>query len=350
MQPVGYPCCPLAPRPNRSLEVLDMRRRRWLSPTVCSFVLPILVLASACKKEAAQTAGASKSGDPCQQYAEQICAQTGVSSPTCASFKTATEIMPPDACKAGIAGLSVTKTKLAQMRKLCDELASKLCKDVDDPTTCQMVQQQTANFPPAQCKTMLAGYANVLGQVKRIAMANKPLPPDKQAKIAAADAASFGPKDAKVTIVEFSDFQCPYCSKAAETVKELKKSYGEKVRFVFRHFPLDFHKQAHGAAQAAMAAHAQGKFWPYHDLLFANQSALQPADLEKYATAAGLNLNAFKSAMKQNTFTKAVDADLELGKDASVQGTPTMFLNGQRVSNPSDFKGLASLIDKELAK
>ena len=246
--------------------------------------------------------------------------------------------------------MAVTKTKLAQMRKLCDELASKLCKDVDDAKTCDMVKQQTANFPVAQCKSMMADYAKVLEQVRRIAAGNKPLPAEKQAKIAAGDVPAFGPKDAKVTIVEFSDFQCPYCTKAADTVKEIKKAYGDKVRFVFRQFPLDFHKQAHGASQAALAAHAQGKFWPYHDLLFANQSALQPADLEKYAKQLGLNMATFKSAMKDKTFTKTVDADLELGKEVDVQGTPTMFLNGEKVPNPTDFKALATMIDTKLAK
>ena len=332
-----------------------MQRRRPLELTYLCFILPILVLASACKKEAAQTSagktGASKSGDPCREYAEKVCAQSGGdSSPTCSSFKAATEVMPPEACRAGIAGLAVTKTKLAQLRKLCDELASKLCKDVDDPKACEMVQQQTANFPADQCKGMMADYAKVLEQVKRIASANKPLPADKQAKIAADDAPAFGPKDAKVTIVEFSDFQCPYCTKAAETVKEIKQKYGDKVRFVFRQFPLSFHEQAHGASQAALAAHAQGKFWPYHDLLFANQSALQPADLEKYAKQVGLNMATFKNAMKAKAYAKPVDADLELGKEVSVQGTPTMFLNGERVANPTDFKALAASIDTSLAK
>jgi protein-disulfide isomerase len=331
-----------------------MQRRRSLRLTYPLCLLPLLALGAACKKEAAQTSesktGASKSGDPCQEYAEKVCAQAGVGSPACGSFKSAAEIMAPEACKAGIAGLAVTKTKLAQARKLCDDLASKLCKDINDPKTCEMVQQQTANFPVAQCQSMMSDYAKVLDQVKRIAAANKPLPADQQAKIAAGDAPAFGPKDAKVTIVEFSDFQCPYCTKAADAVKAIKDKYGDKVRFVFRQFPLDFHQQAHGASQAALAAHAQGKFWPYHDLLFANQSALQPADLEKYAKQVGLNMAAFKKAMQEKTFTKPVDADLELGKEVSVQGTPTMFLNGERVANPTDFKALASSIDKELAK
>ena len=332
-----------------------MQRRRSLRLTPALSILPMLVLASACQKDAARApagkAGTSKAGDPCQQYAEKVCAETGGdTSAACGSFKSAAELMPPEACTAGIAGMAVTKTKLAQMRKVCDELAAKLCKDVDEPKACEMVKQQTANFPAAQCKGMMADYGKVLEQVKRIADANKPLPAEKLAKIAADDAPAFGPKDAKVTIVEFSDFQCPYCTKAADTVKEIKKKYGDKVRFVFRQFPLDFHKQAHGASQASLAAHAQGKFWPYHDALFANQSALQPADLEKYAKQVGLNMAAFTKAVKEKTFAKTVDADLALGQEVSVQGTPTMFLNGERVPNPTDFKALASMIDKKLAK
>ncbi len=331
-----------------------MQRRRSLSLASALFTLPLLVLASACKKEAAPApgaqSGAAKAGDPCQEYAEKVCTQAGAASPTCGSFKAAVEIMPPEACTAGIAGLATTKTKLANLRKLCDDLAAKLCKDVDDTKTCDMVKQQTTSFPVEQCKSMMSDYAKVLEQVKRIAAANKPLPADQQAKIAVGDVPAFGPKDAKVTIVEFSDFQCPYCTKAADAVKELKKAYGEKVRFVFRQFPLDFHKQAHEASQAALAAHAQGKFWPYHDLLFANQAALMPADLEKYAKQTGLNMAAFKTALKDKTHAKTVDADLALGQEVAVQGTPTMFLNGERVPNPTDFKAIAAMIDKELAK
>ena len=130
---------------------------------------------------------------------------------------------------------------------------------------------------------MMDNYPKVLAQLERMEAMNKPLSKELQDKLAASDAPSFGPKDAKVTIVEFSDFQCPYCTRAANAVKQIKEKYGDKVRFVFRQFPLNFHKKAFKASEAALAANEQGKFWAYHDTLFENQSKLDPADLEAHA-------------------------------------------------------------------
>src|SRR4029078_9380855 len=130
----------------------------------------------------------------------------------------------------------------------------------------------------------------------------------KVAEIAKSDAPAFGPDASPVTIVEFSDFQCPFCSRAASVVTQLKGKYGDKVHFVFRQFPLSFHKQAHLAAEASLAAHAQGKFWEYHDKLFADQTKLDRPALEATAKSVGLDVNAFKKALDANTFAPAVDA------------------------------------------
>jgi protein-disulfide isomerase len=169
--------------------------------------------------------------------------------------------------------------------------------------------------------------------------------------IAKADAPSFGPENAAVTLVEFSDFQCPYCSRAAGMVTKLKEKYGDRVRFVFRQFPLSFHQNAQVAAEASLAAHAQGKFWQYHDKLFADQSKLDRASLEATAKAVGLDMAAFKKALDDKTYAAAVAADLKLGEQVAVDGTPTLFLNGKRISvDPSDFDAVAKLIDTALGK
>jgi protein-disulfide isomerase len=332
-----------------------------LAPTfrragLCLLLLPLTTL-TACKKEGGTAAKTDPAGgtpvaagaDPCADYSKALCEQLGAESPSCESVKTATGLMPPAACKAGLGDLAFSKGKVAGMKKVCEELVSKLCKDVGPETqSCEMVKAQTAKFPPERCQMMMGNYQQVLAQLQKMEEGNKPLAPEKQEKIAADDAPSFGPKDAKVTIVEFSDFQCPYCVKAAEATKQIKAKYSDKVRFVFRQFPLSFHQNAHAAAQASLAAHAQGKFWQYHDTLFENQSALTDADLEKHAQKVGLNMALFKKAMQSKTFKAPVDADMALGGEVAVNGTPSMFINGKRVSNPTSFEAISQLIDKEL--
>jgi protein-disulfide isomerase len=204
-------------------------------------------------------------------------------------------------------------------------------------------------FPPERCAVMLAHYAEVLVDLQRLEARNRPLDADQMAAVAAADAPSFGPADAAVTIVAFSDFECPYCGRAAEAAKRIEEEYGNEVRFVFRQFPLGFHPNAHLAAQASLAAHAQGKFWALHDKMFANQSKLDRASLETAAEEVGIDVAAFKKALDDGTYVGAVDADIALGEKVSVSGTPTMFLNGQRLLDATSFEAIAEAIDAALS-
>jgi protein-disulfide isomerase len=118
---------------------------------------------------------------------------------------------------------------------------------------------------------------------------------------------------------------------------------------VFRQFPLEMHPNAELAAEAALAAHAQGKFWPFHDLLFQNQRDLERASLEKYAQQAGLDMAKFRKALDEHTYDRAVNADVKLGGEAHVAGTPSMFIGTERVENPTDFASLSREIDRRLA-
>jgi protein-disulfide isomerase len=308
-----------------------------------------LSLLSACNPPAAK----EKPADPkaCEQYAEKLCAEMGPESPTCASTKSTLEMLPAAACAKGLTDVAFTKTKLGEARKGCDDLATRLCKDIGDTTeTCNMVKTQTKNFPPDRCKMMLDKYADVLGDLKKMEMKNAPLAPEKIALIASgANLPSFGPEGAKVTIVEFSDFECPYCSRAASATKQIKDKYGDKVRVVFRQFPLSFHPNAHVAAQASLEANAQGKFWQFHDKLFENQKALDRASLETAAKDLGLDVAKLKKALDDKTHAATVDAEMKLGEEVAVDGTPTMFLNGKRVSNPTDFDAISKEIDAALA-
>src|SRR5690606_17287626 len=110
-----------------------------------------------------------------------------------------------------------------------------------------------------------------------------PVPPLPRKAFRVGDGPSAGPKDAKVTVVTFSDFQCPYCARATRTVEELKQFYGDKIRIAYRHFPLSQHTRATPAAEASHCADEQGKFWEYHDVLYQNQQSLEEADLTRYA-------------------------------------------------------------------
>jgi protein-disulfide isomerase len=297
-----------------------------------------------------QATKAKVSPKACEDYAKRLCTETGETSPTCASIKTATDVMPPEACAAGLANVAFSATKLSEKRKSCVELVTKLCADIGpDTATCTMVKDRTKEFPPERCDEMMKHYPEVVADLKRQEDKNKPLTADKIAMMTNGAVAAFGPTDSRVTIVEFSDFQCPYCSRAATATHQIKEKYGDKIRFVFRQFPLSFHQNAHVAAEASMAANAEGKFWEFHDKLFENQQALDRPSLERVAQELGLNVATFKKALDDKTYAAAVDADLALGGQVAVDGTPTMFLNGKRVLDATSFETLSQQIDAALA-
>jgi protein-disulfide isomerase len=160
-----------------------------------------------------------------------------------------------------------------------------------------------------------------------------------------------GGEKAPVTVVEFSDFQCPFCSRAAETVSDLKKKYGDKVKVVFRHFPLPMHKEARGASEASMCVNEQGtaKFWKYHDILFKNQDKLDNANLEKFAKDAGADTKKFKECFDSKKYAAVVQKDMEYGEKVGVKSTPTFFINGELVSGALPLEAFSESIDEQLA-
>ena len=164
----------------------------------------------------------------------------------------------------------------------------------------------------------------------------------------AADGPARGPQGAPVTIVEFSDFQCPFCRRAEGTVKQLLEHYHDQVRFVYRHFPLEMHPRARPAAEAAACADEQGRFWDYHEKLFSNPPALEDADLQRYATELGLDTTAFQQCVAEHKTKDVVSADFEAGKAAGVSGTPAFFVNGLMISGARPMDSFTKVIDKEL--
>jgi protein-disulfide isomerase len=140
-----------------------------------------------------------------------------------------------------------------------------------------------------------------------------------------------GPADAPVTLVEYGDYECPYCGMAYPIVKALQRELGPSLRFVFRNFPLaEVHPHARHAAQAAEAAAAQGKFWEMHDMLFEHQHALEDTDLIEYARSLGLDAERVAQELEAGTHAKRVRDDFRNGMRSGVNGTPTFFINGAR--------------------
>jgi protein-disulfide isomerase len=161
---------------------------------------------------------------------------------------------------------------------------------------------------------------------------------------------SRGPEGAKVTIVEFSDFECPYCSRAEESVSQVMEKYAGKVRLVFRHFPLSFHPSAPKAAEAAACANDQGKFWEMHKQLFANRTALSIEDLKKHAAAVGLDQAKFNDCLDNSKMKTLVETDTKAGGEAGVSGTPAFFINGKLLSGAQPAAEFEKIIDAELKK
>lgn len=160
-----------------------------------------------------------------------------------------------------------------------------------------------------------------------------------------------GGKNAKVTLIEISDFQCPYCERHISTREQIIKEYGDQVRVVWRHFPLtSIHPYAQKAAEAAECAGEQGKFWEMHDTLFENQSALDTASLKSYAKDLGLNQTQFNSCLDDGKYTSKVQAQAQEAVAAGITGTPGTFVNGKLVKGAYPFDTFKQLIDAELAK
>ncbi|MBT4352043.1 thioredoxin domain-containing protein [archaeon] len=153
------------------------------------------------------------------------------------------------------------------------------------------------------------------------------------------------PTEGKVIIEEFSDFECPYCSRAVPTVEEIKKTYGDKVEVVFKNFPLGFHKQAQGASEAAECARDQGNFWEYHDKLFDNQGALSTANYKVWAEELGLDMDKFNLCVDNNEKADIVAKDLKEGQQKGVSGTPTFFVNGRKLVGAQPFAAFKPIID-----
>ena len=170
----------------------------------------------------------------------------------------------------------------------------------------------------------------------------------EQLVVTVGDAPTKGAKQPKVTIIAFSEFQCPFCSRVNPTLDQLVKDYGNDVAVSFRHNPLPFHNNAMIAAIASEAAREQGKFWEMHDKLFANQQALDRPNLEKFAQELGLDMGKFKAALDSGAGKARIQADMALAKQVGANGTPNFFINGRNLVGAQPFEKFKEIIDDEL--
>lgn len=164
------------------------------------------------------------------------------------------------------------------------------------------------------------------------------------------DAPVTGGKDAKVTIIEFSDFQCPFCAKGADILTKLKQKYGKKIKVAFKNFPLPFHNHAEKAAVAGLCANEQSSdlFWKLHDSMFANQDSLDEQGLKNLAKKAGAKMDQFEKCLAENKYLPQVQASMEEGRKIGVKSTPTFYINGQLINGAQPIEVFSEIIDEEL--
>jgi protein-disulfide isomerase len=290
-------------------------------------------------------AGCQARESNCAKFVSEVCRAAGETSRTCGDVKAVTEVLSPAACGALDRDVDHALRQLADRDEDCVRLETKLCAELGKGA-CQTAKEQIRAFPAERCSAMLERYPEVAAELRRIYQGHQGFI-DAHRPEALARVPGFGPVDAKVTLIEFSDFESDGCARGSPLATHIRNVYGDRVRFVFRQFPLGPH--AHLAAEASLAAQAQGKFWEFHDLVFSNQHDLTRAALERYAQAAGLDLAQFRQALDRGEFAAEVDRDHELGKQALVTEVPALFVNGKHVKFPFDVAALSELMDQALA-
>ena len=181
---------------------------------------------------------------------------------------------------------------------------------------------------------------------------NRPQRPTagREYKVEIGSAPTRGSEDAAVTIIEWSDFQCPFCNRVSPTLAKIREEYGDRVRFAFKHMPLSIHPQAPGAHAAAEAAHRQGKFWEMHDRIFKNQRDLAVETLEEYASEMGLDMDQFRRDVKAEEVSERIKEDMMQAQKLGVTGTPAFFINGKFLSGAQPYANFKRYIDEALEK
>lgn len=254
--------------------------------------------------------------------------------------------------------LEASKRGISPQQLRQEEIVAKTATISDDQVNAfYEANKQRIRQPLEQIKPRIHDYLQHREQQKRQQAFLKTLRQRYAVKVAlrapqvdvdADDDPFTGPATAPVTIIEFSDFQCPYCRRVQPTIKRLLQEYEGKIKLVYRDFPLHrIHPQAQKAAEAAQCAAEQQQFWPYHDKLFAS-SRLQPEDLKQFARDLNLNLEQFSTCLDSGKYAPEVAKDLQDGANAGVSATPSFFVNGQPINGAASFDHFKELVEAAL--
>ena len=246
-------------------------------------------------------------------------------------------------------GAGATPTFFINGRKLEGALPFEQFKVVIDEELASAERMVNAGTPATAVYAAIIARGVATAPAQPTAPAAPPAPTAAKVPVRDNDPAR-GPKVAKVTVVLFSDFQCPFCARVEPTLKQVLESYPKDVRIVWKHQPLAMHPQAMPAAEAAEAARQQGKFWEMHDKMFGNQAALSPAQYETWAHELKLDQGKFKRSIDEHTGRVRIDEDSKLGTSVGASGTPTLFLNCRMVTGAQPFDALKGVIDQEIQK
>jgi protein-disulfide isomerase len=194
---------------------------------------------------------------------------------------------------------------------------------------------------------MNAASRKLLARLRESAKVTVNLEPPRM-KIDIGESPVQGPKEAKVTIIDFSDYQCPFCGQARKTLKKIMDTYGNSIRLVFKDFPMSFHRDAEKAHEAAYCAGDQGKYWSMHELLFTNQNTLKVNNLKYFAKELGLDMAKFNKCLDDRIHAKRVTKNIEEARKFGVKKAPTFFINGIMLEGVSSFNNFKEIIDAEL--
>jgi protein-disulfide isomerase len=255
--------------------------------------------------------------------------------------------------EAAARGISVGELSKVEIDDKATDVAN------GEAETLYQANQARINRPKEQVMPQIKGYLveqkkaqlreNLLARLRSKFKAQVLLEPVR-VDVDDATSPSRGPADAPVTIVEFSDFQCPYCKRVAPSLEQAIKSYPQQVRLVYRQFPLNIHSNGQKAAEASLCAQEQGKFWEMHNAMFASQKALAVEQLKVKAAELGLDAEQFNQCLDSSKYAAKIREDITAGTAAGVNGTPALFVNGRFLNGAVPFKEIQKLIEDELAR
>jgi protein-disulfide isomerase len=259
-------------------------------------------------------------------------------------------LLDAEAKREGISKADLLKKKVYDKVKVSDRDVEKFYKEKKDQMQGKKLDDVKANirsylFREENQKL----YADYVASLKKKANVQIMIQPPK-IDIGEGDSPAIGPKDAPVVIIEFTDYQCPFCGRSRPTVQQILDNYKGKVRYVLRDFPLSFHKDSEKAHEAAHCAGDQGKYWEMNKKLFANQKDIKMEDLKKYAQELKLNMNKFNECLDSGKYADMVRKNLEDGEKAGVTGTPAFFINGRMISGARPYESFKEVIDDELER